>query len=102
MRQEEEKVRKQMFLMVFLLAMLIVSGLSVPETKATTEVVEAINCQQYQQACTEFASEWYASCEVLGGYDCHCRSLHLFNGCMEAHGCEGISNAVMVEQGCDK
>lgn len=58
------------------------------------------NCSQYEVACSEFAAEWYASCNTMGGYDCHCRSLRLFNGCMEAHGCDGISDDIMAREGC--
>lgn len=58
------------------------------------------NCSAYTQACDNFAADWYVSCVVLGGFNCFCRSLELYNGCMVAHGCEGHSPFVMEQVGC--
>lgn len=51
-------------------------------------------CYQAVQTCSAFANDWYASCVLLGDYDCLKRTQALYDGCLTAHGCPPSPNAL--------
>lgn len=68
------------------------------------------NCTNAQKACDAQNEFEYKSCLILeeddGGVTeeerqaCQCRSLRIYNSCMESRGCQGFSKWDMEAVGC--
>lgn len=76
-------------------------GAYLPVAMPWLHTLTTTNCTQFRETCNNFALDWYSSCVFGLGYDCHCRSIELYNGCMDAHGCQGYSAVQMEQLGCN-
>lgn len=58
------------------------------------------DCLDWEYMCHAVEFDYKQGCQELGETDCRCKAHRMYTKCMEEGGCQGYSDAFMLEIGC--